>query len=339
MFAERAMGTLARSAHSILQVMQNIEKDETDRKRLETEWGRHAAIECTLKARLLEKYREETVEMVEKFRVHFDSGMAVSCAAAACKASSDILRIAEKIVKTTSWQRFRAALRRSGVYEDLNINYEFTAPFISTIVCAWQVTLDQNVFPKTSKALERVTLHLLNEIPGACHSSSFKQIVMNRVALMFEEATSTLEALHAKVAWQIDKSRRRIATSIVPHIKDQLVEGYEKALEYEGTGSVALQKEYFIAFVGQKREIIFTDLHDFILEDLNSLADSIGDVVGNEIKLLADKIHNEMSLLWRDGFNLKSRRAIKLRETTEKFEKLLETWIDASKDIKMECAD
>ncbi|KAG6889385.1 hypothetical protein C0992_005517 [Termitomyces sp. T32_za158] len=376
-FAERAMGTLARSVRSILQVMQTMEKDEADRKRLESEWGRHAAIERPLKARLLEKkYREAAAAMVERFKVHFDSGMSGSCADAACHASSEMLEIAEKIIKTNNWQRFRAgmskyltpdspitiqffpALRRKGVYEDLNINHQFTTPFILAMVYAWKVTLDQDMFPETSGALERVTQDLLEQIPDACHSSSFKKTVTNRVALMFEETTSTLEALHRKVTCQIGKSRRKIATSIAPHIQDQLVEGYKEALEYEGTGSVALQKEYFIGFVKEKREIIFTDLHDFILENLNSLADSTGRVVGKEMELLADKvcaaslrrcqkynnfailkIYNEMSLIWQDNFDVESAEAVKLRKTTEKFHKLLETWIDALKDTKMECVD
>ncbi|KAG6877341.1 hypothetical protein C0993_008478 [Termitomyces sp. T159_Od127] len=337
------MGTLARSMQLILQVMENMEKDETDRKSLETEWGRHAAIERTLKARLLIKYREETVAMVERFKVHFNSGMASSCADAACNASSEMLKIAEKTVKVISWQRFRAALRRNGVYENLNINYDFSAPFISTIVCAWRLTLDQDVFPKTSETLKGVTQDLLDQIPSACHSSSFKKIVADRVVLMLEETTSTLRSLHREVTSKIDKGQRSISTSIVPHIQDRLVEGYEKALEYEGPGSVALQKEYFIGFVEENRETMFQCLHDFILEDLNSLADSIGDVVGEIMEQLADKIYDEMSLLWRASFGVGSKEAIKLRKDAKKFQNTLKTWIEASKalytDSEMECTD
>ncbi|KAG6902444.1 hypothetical protein C0995_016623 [Termitomyces sp. Mi166 len=302
----------------MLQVLQAVERDETDRKRLEAEWGRF-----TLKARLLEKYGEETTAMVERFKHHFDSGIATSCADAAsvvgvfavkANASKEVPENVQKIVQNLSWQRLRAAFRRDGVYEDFDINREFTAPFISAIVLPWRFTLDQDVFPETSKTLESVTEDLLSEIRNACNSTSFKKTVTDRIALVLEETTSTLRALHQKVTLQIDKNQRHISGSITPHIKEQLEEGYEKALEYEGKGSVAFQKEYFVKFVIGKRETMFEDLHDYILKTLSNTADSVGEVVKKDLERFADKVYDDMSLLWQDSFIIESEKTLELQK-------------------------
>ncbi|KAG6911002.1 hypothetical protein DXG01_005417 [Tephrocybe rancida] len=326
-YTQNALNTLERSTRSMVHTLQDLQRDDAGRSFLEAEWGSNAGLQPALESRLA----KETTSMVEELKEHFQLGLNASCENAAELASQEMTETTEKLLKKLSWQRLRATFRRQGVHADLDINEEFAAPFISTIVNAWRATLDKDLFPGTEAVLHRITNHLLEELIGSCQSDTSKDYATAQADLALEEAASSLKALHREVAWQIHKDQRNISSSITSHIQEQLVEGYDEALKIKGKGSVKLQKEYFSDFVDGIKETVFHDLHDHILEGLDRLVLSIGSAVEEKLSLLAVSVHEMMASSWQESeISLSTEELADLRESVDVFHKELKTWLEES---------
>ena len=60
--------------------------------------------------------------------------------------------------------------------------------------------------------------------------------------LSLQEAKVAMKRLITKVKEQMSKEQKEISRCIVPHVKNELLDGYNGAMQEKGTGSVARQK-------------------------------------------------------------------------------------------------
>ncbi|KAG6820967.1 hypothetical protein H0H93_009203, partial [Arthromyces matolae] len=330
---QNATGALERYARSKIQTLQNIEKNEFDRKQLANKWGsKH------LQLKLTKRFKPHKTAMVVKFEDCFMSGIGASCAAAAAVASEKVNPTIETILKENSWQGLRAAFRRSGLYAGLDINYEVAAPFIKEILTSWQSTFDQDVFPETSHLIHAAIKEILDEIPPLCTSTSFQKLIQDRVGLVLEETDSFLNSLNKKINQLIKESKKNISSSLTPCIKQDLTEGYQKALEFTGKGSVVRQQSYFSGFVRERDVTLFVDLRQDVLEALKELLLNLETKIEAEMETLARKVQTEMNTLW-DDLKIAPQKLKELRESIKTFHGEVKVHVEALKELESDRMD
>jgi len=92
--------------------------------------------------------------------------------------------------------------------------------------------------------------------------------------------------------------QKETSRCLAPHIQEQLVEGYDRAMEERGTGSVARQKACFHNFIDSCKDEVFDDGADVLMERLTKAADSIAEALGDSFQELAEKIEVSIAVLW-----------------------------------------
>ncbi|KAF8066794.1 hypothetical protein FPV67DRAFT_1670264 [Lyophyllum atratum] len=284
-FARLAFAAFKKITCSMSQFLETFEKDKEDCRSLAANWGSNQ----TLEWRLVQRFEDSHVKTVEKLKSHFKEGLEDKCASAAQLAISEAPGIAEQIVEDLKWQRLRATFRRYGAYLDLDINGDFAAPFIASILDSWRATLDKDVFPEIKDQLQKIVRDVLGQVTDSCGSRSFKRVVESRGESAFQMASSDLNELHLRVKLQLNRDQKTTSRSITTHVQDKLEECYEGALQIQGKGSVGLQKDYFIDFIDANKGTMFEDLTQFILGGLDKLAQSAGVTIRKCLAAVAEK--------------------------------------------------
>ena len=88
----------------------------------------------------------------------------------------------------------------------------------------------------------------------------------------------------------MNNEQKEVSRCLAPHVQNQLVDGYNRAMEERGTGSVARQKAVFHNYVDGCKDDVFEDGADVLLERLEKAAEAIGAALDNALSDLAEKV-------------------------------------------------
>lgn len=133
-----------------------------------------------------------------------------------------------------------AALRRHGSFRrDLNV--ELISPMTRNIAASWSKVFEADLFASFDASVNSTITKVLKEIESSA-ASGLKDRVKTQAEACMEEARVALKNILDVVRDTMNTEQKEVSRCIAPHVQQQLVEGYEDAMEERGTGSVARQK-------------------------------------------------------------------------------------------------
>lgn len=133
-----------------------------------------------------------------------------------------------------------AALRRHGSFRrDLNV--ELMAPFTRNIAHTWGKIFESDLFgPFEASSIASINKLLKDVEDSAAQGLKDRTKVQGEQCL--EEAHLALKATTAIVQETMNNQQKEVSRCLAPYVQSELIEGYERAMEERGTGSVARQK-------------------------------------------------------------------------------------------------
>lgn len=132
------------------------------------------------------------------------------------------------------------ALRRHGTFRrDLNV--ELINPFTRNIMHSWSKVFESDLFGPFEDAAIRAIDDLVKEIEDSA-AAGLKDRARLQGETCVEEARVALKKTVDLVKETMNTEQKEVSRCMAPHVQEQLVEGYDTAMEERGTGSVARQK-------------------------------------------------------------------------------------------------
>lgn len=184
--------------------------------------------------------------------------------------------------------KFSVALRRHGEYRrDLNV--ELVNPFTRNIASSWQQVFEGDLF----NAFETAALNSINKLVKEVEDSAaagLKDRVKTQAEMCVEEARVALKKTVDLVGTALQNEQKEVSRCLAPHVRDQLVDGYDLAMEERGTGSVARQKAVFHTYISNQKDDIFEDGAEVLMERLDKSAEAIGAALDAALTELAQKV-------------------------------------------------
>jgi hypothetical protein len=142
-------------------------------------------------------------------------------------------------------------------------------------------------------AFEAATLKCINKLLKNVEDSAafgLKDRVKNQAELCLEEAKVALKKTLGLVRQTMNNEQKEVSRCLAPHVQNQLVDGYDRAMEERGTGSVARQKAVFHNYIDDCKDDVFDDGADVLLGRLEKAAEAIGATLDSALSDLAEKV-------------------------------------------------
>lgn len=132
------------------------------------------------------------------------------------------------------------ALRRHGSWRrDLNV--ELINPFTRNIAHSWSKVFEADLFGPFEAAVTSSINKLLKDVEESA-ALGLKDRTKIQGEECLEEVRVALKKTMDLVKETMNNQQKEVSRCMAPHVQSQLVEGYDRAMEERGTGSVARQK-------------------------------------------------------------------------------------------------
>lgn len=133
-----------------------------------------------------------------------------------------------------------SALRRHGSWrQDLNV--ELTNPFTRNIASSWSKVFEADLFASFEKSALGAINAMLNEVERSA-AKGLKDHAKAQAEVCVEEARVALKKTLELVQETMNTEQKEVSRCLAPHVQNRLVDGYNRAMEERGRGSVARQK-------------------------------------------------------------------------------------------------
>ncbi|KAI0829426.1 hypothetical protein BC628DRAFT_1501297 [Trametes gibbosa] len=225
--------------------------------------------------RLEAEFRKLSDGCVDDLQERFRDGLEERCRVGAASASSAAVETSDALAAAMHWATYRATLRRHGSWrQDLNV--ELSNPFTRQIASSWAKVFEADLFASFEKSTLEVIQKLIGDVTASA-APGLQERARGQGELAMDEA--------------------RVALKKTLEIK-QLVDGYNRAMDERGRGSVARQKTVFHDYVVRIKDEVFTGAADVILGRLSQAAEAVDDALEDALQELARKIEVNMAVLW-----------------------------------------
>ena len=186
---------------------------------------------------------------------------------------------------------------------------ELSNPFTRQIASSWSKIFEADLFASFEREATAVIQRLLADVEASA-AAGLKERAKGQGELCMEEAHVALRKTLEVVGETMDDEQKEVSRCLSPHVKDQLFEAYERAMEERGRGSVARQKvglfpcshltshdlmapsmqAVFHGYVARLKDQIFNGAADVIMTRLSKAAEAIGDALKDALNDLARKV-------------------------------------------------
>ncbi|KAI0069058.1 hypothetical protein BV25DRAFT_1817993 [Artomyces pyxidatus] len=271
-------------------------------------WGEPVGIT----PRLTKDFKGIVAKSVQGMKAEFKNGLQEKCEAGAALASETAVATSDELAASMHWATYRATLRRHGTFRrDLNV--ELISPMTKNIAASWSKVFEADLFSAFETSIMGAVNKLIQEVSDTA-ASGLKDRVKNQGELCIEEARVALRKIVDVVRETMNAEQKEVSRCIAPHVQNQLLDGYEAAMEERGLGSVARQKASFHNFIDKNRNDIFEGGADTIMERLGKAAEAVGAALIARLEQLAEKIEVSVAVLWEgvrdDPAQLKARAEV-----------------------------
>ena len=135
------------------------------------------------------------------------------------------------------------------------MNVELSNPFTRQIASTWSKVFESDLFGGFNNATNDAINKVLTEVEdSAAPGLKDRAKVQGNVAL--DEAKIALQNTLKAVRETITNEQKEISRCLAPHVQNQLMSGYDRAMEERGRGSVARQKVCFPSQCTQSSPIL-----------------------------------------------------------------------------------
>ena len=131
---------------------------------------------------------------------------------------------------------------------------ELSNPFTRQIASSWSKVFEADLFASFEKASTDVIQNLLVDVEASA-AAGLKDRAKGQGELCMEEARIALGKTLQVVNDTMTTEQKEVSRCLAPHICDQLIDGYDRAMEERGRGSVARQKVRSPAYVQCTRRL------------------------------------------------------------------------------------
>lgn len=125
---------------------------------------------------------------------------------------------------------------------------ELSNPFTRQIASSWSKVFEADLFASFEEASTDVIQNLLVDVEASA-AAGLKDRAKGQGELCMEEARIALGKTLQVVNDTMTTEQKEVSRCLAPHICDQLIDGYDRAMEERGRGSVARQKVCSLAHV------------------------------------------------------------------------------------------
>ncbi|KAH9943050.1 uncharacterized protein BXZ73DRAFT_40115 [Epithele typhae] len=276
--------------------------------------------------RLIREFQTVIDACVEELQERFRDGLEERCHLGALNAASAAVQTSDTFAASMHWATYRATLRRHGSWrQDLNV--ELTNPFTRQIASSWSKVFEADLFVSFEQASNEVIQRLLSDIESSA-AAGLKDRAKGQGELCMEEARVALRKTLDVVSETMTTEQKEVSRCLAPHVQNQLMDGYNRAMEERGTGSVARQKAVFHDYVARTKDHVFNGAADVIMTRLSKAAEAVGIALKGSLVELARKIEVSIAVLWegvRDDPEQKRVRA-EFVETVNEVLEQVELW-------------
>ncbi|GLB33731.1 putative dynamin family protein [Lyophyllum shimeji] len=246
--------------------------------------------------RLALEFSKLVDKCVKDLQENFKDGLEDKCMVGAANAAAAAVETSDGFAASMHWATYRATLRRHGSFRrDLNV--ELINPFTRNIAHSWSRVFESDLFgPFETAAVDSIN-KLLKDVEDSA-ATGLKDRTKLQGEQCLEEARVALKKTMDVVKETMNSEQKEVSRCMAPHVQAQLIEGYDRALEERGTGSVARQKAYFRSFIEEVKDEIFDDGADVLMDRLTKAAEAVGKALDEALGQLAQKIEVNLSILW-----------------------------------------
>ncbi|CAL1702209.1 unnamed protein product [Somion occarium] len=280
--------------------------------------------------RLIRDFRQVVDDCVHELQNRFRDGLEEKCIIGATNAAAAAVPTSDNFAASMHWATYRATLRRNGSWrQDLNV--ELSNPFTRNIASSWSKVFESDLFASFDKSATTVIQQLLKEVEDSA-AQGLKERAKGQADLSLDEAKVALRKTIDVVRDTINTEQKEVSRCLAPHVQNQLVDGYERAMEERGRGSVARQKALFHDFVDGVKDEVFNGAADVIMGRLTKAAEAVGNALEEALAELAEKIEVSIAVLWEgprdDPSQVKTR--VQVINTMSKIVDQVSLWQQAS---------
>ncbi|OSC99144.1 hypothetical protein PYCCODRAFT_1446932 [Trametes coccinea BRFM310] len=286
--------------------------------------------------RLVKEFRLLVDDCVEELQERFKDGLEERCqVGAANQACTGALTAQVGGVSFLHSCMFivesPAALRRHGSWrQDLNV--ELTNPFTRQIASSWARVFEADLFASFEQTATKAIEQLIDDIAESA-APGLKERARGQGELAMEEAKVALKKMLEVVRETMNNEQKEVSRCLAPHVQAQLADGYERAMEERGRGSVARQKAVFHDYIARVKDHVFTGAADVLMGRLSKAAEAVGEALDESLEQLARKVEVSMAVLWeghRDDPQQANARE-KVVQTVSDILRQLELWREAER--------
>ncbi|KAF8812373.1 hypothetical protein BYT27DRAFT_7087741 [Phlegmacium glaucopus] len=281
--------------------------------------------------RLCTEFAKMVDKCVQDLQQNFKDGLEDKCRVGAANAAEAAIPTLDELTASMHWATYRATLRRHGSWRrDLNV--ELVNPFTRNIAYSWSKVFESDLFASFRTSTLDVIDTLIKEVEQSA-ASGLKDRAKVQGEACIQEARVALTKAVELVKDAMNREQKEVSRIMAPHVQAQLVEGYDRAMEERGTGSVARQKAYFRGYITDCKDNIFDDGADVVMDRLTNAAESIGETLDEAMGKLAQKIEVSLAVLWegsRDNpAQLKARKEV--IDLVQTVQEQIQLWTQADK--------
>ncbi|TFK83640.1 hypothetical protein K466DRAFT_528541 [Polyporus arcularius HHB13444] len=246
--------------------------------------------------RLRKEFDAVIDKCVEELQERFKEGLEEKCQIGAANAASAAVETSDQFAASMHWATYRATLRRHGMWrQDLNV--DLSNPFTRQIASSWSRVFESDLFASFEQATMDVIKQLIADVEASA-APGLKDRAKGQGELCLEEARGALRKTLDVVSEAMNTQQKEISRCLAPHVQGQLVDGYDRAMEERGRGSVARQKAVFHDHIDSLKDEIFTGAAELIMDRLAGAATAVGDALDDALSDLAMKIEVSIAVLW-----------------------------------------
>lgn len=247
---------------------------------------------------LKEKFTDLVDEAVSNLHDIFKDGLEEKLKIGSATASQMAYETSMNFGNSMHWGTYRAHLRRDGVFRrDLNV--ELCLPLTSSIAKSWGEVFEQDLFAEFGRRTTQAIEQLIEEIKDSA-APGLRERCRVQGHLAEEDAQTALRAMIQTVHEALQKEQKEISRSLSPHVQQQLLDVYIRAIMERGKGSVARQKEVVNNGVQNARGDMFAGGSNILMSKLATAAETVGNVLDTSLSELARKVEVLMSVLWEN---------------------------------------
>ncbi|KAH7922469.1 hypothetical protein BV22DRAFT_1106623 [Leucogyrophana mollusca] len=248
-----------------------------------------------------------TPRLIKEFGVHIDAsvgelqnlfrdGLEEKCQAGAANAAEGAVQLVDDFAASMHWGTYRATLRRHGSWRR-DMNVELLAPFTRNIASSWSKIFEGDLFASLSAKVMGSINRLLKDVEDSA-AAGLKDRTKHQGEVSLDEARVALKKTVEVIRETLNTEQKEVSRCLAPHVQDELGEGYNRAMEERGRGSVARQKTVFHNYVDRNKHDIFDGGAEVLMGRLSSAAENIGKALEGSLQALAEKIEVSLAVLW-----------------------------------------